>query len=95
MTDEDKTKDQLILELVVLRQVLHKLTSLDQSQAQNTCLPICSQCKKVRDEKEEWQQIERYLHRHYGIDFTHGYCPDCLSHQYLELEKFGALSASL
>ena len=95
MKDEDKTKEQLIFELVALRQVLHKLTSLDQSRSQDTCLPICSECKKVRDEKGRWQQIELYLHRHHGIDFTHGYCPDCLAHQYLELEKFGALSASL
>lgn len=95
MKDEDKTKEQLIYELASLRQVLHKLTSLDQSRLQDRCLPVCAECKKVRDEKGRWQQIELYLHRHYDIDFTHSYCPDCLSHQYLEIEKFVALGANI
>ncbi len=40
-------------------------------------LPICASCKKIRDESEEWQPMERYISTHSEADFTHGYCPDC------------------
>jgi hypothetical protein len=40
-------------------------------------LPICSHCKKVRDDKGYWNQIEAYLNEHTDAEFTHGICPDC------------------
>lgn len=40
-------------------------------------LPICSQCKKVRDDQGYWNQIETYLSEHTEATFTHGVCPDC------------------
>jgi hypothetical protein len=40
-------------------------------------LPICAWCKRVRDEKDQWQQLETYLHEHSDANFTHGMCPDC------------------
>ncbi len=40
-------------------------------------LPICSVCKKVRDDQGYWNQLESYLYHHSGIDFSHGYCPEC------------------
>jgi len=40
-------------------------------------LPICSHCKKIRDDKGYWNQLEAYLHEHTDADFTHGICPDC------------------
>ncbi|HXM39900.1 MAG TPA: hypothetical protein VN924_01530 [Bryobacteraceae bacterium] len=40
-------------------------------------LPICAWCKKVRDEKHQWQPLEVYIHDHSEADFTHGMCPDC------------------
>jgi len=40
-------------------------------------LPICAWCKRVRDEKNEWQQLEAYIHDHSEADFTHGLCADC------------------
>jgi len=88
MKDEDKTKEQLIFELMTLRKLLHQLTRLDKVQSQSQCLPICADCKKIRDEQGLWQQVELYLHRHYGIDFTHGFCPDCLALRHLEIENF-------
>lgn len=42
-----------------------------------SCLPICSYCKNVRDDQDYWQHIEAYLHRHTGTSFSHGVCPDC------------------
>lgn len=40
-------------------------------------LPICMNCKKIRDDKGYWSQIEQYLSERSGIQFTHGLCPDC------------------
>jgi len=42
-------------------------------------LPICSCCKKVRDDKNYWRQIDTYLSEHTDVTFTHGLCPECYS----------------
>jgi len=41
-------------------------------------LPICSSCKKIRDDNGYWQQVESYVQRHSEAQFTHGLCPDCI-----------------
>lgn len=40
-------------------------------------LPICSYCKKIRDEKNYWQRVDDYLAEYADVRFTHGICPDC------------------
>lgn len=40
-------------------------------------LPICSYCKKIRDDKGYWSRIETYISRHSTAEFTHSICPDC------------------
>jgi len=40
-------------------------------------LPICASCKKVRDDKGYWSQIETYISKHSEAEFSHGLCPDC------------------
>jgi DNA-binding response OmpR family regulator len=40
-------------------------------------LPICSYCKKIRDEGEQWSQVEEYVSRRTEAQFSHGICPDC------------------
>jgi PAS domain S-box-containing protein len=40
-------------------------------------LPICSYCKKIRDDQNYWQQIETYISRHSEAKFSHGICPEC------------------
>ncbi len=40
-------------------------------------LPICSYCRKVRDDKNYWTQIENYITEHTGSTFSHGICPEC------------------
>jgi PAS domain-containing protein len=40
-------------------------------------LPICASCRKVRDDKGYWSQIEVYLRTRAAVEFTHGICPDC------------------
>ena len=43
----------------------------------NGLLPICASCKKIRDDKGYWSQLEVYIRDHSNAEFTHGYCPDC------------------
>ena len=41
-------------------------------------LPICASCKKIRDDKGYWNQLEHYISDHSEADFSHGICPDCV-----------------
>jgi len=41
-------------------------------------IPICSGCKKIRDDKGFWNQIESYIQKHADVKFSHGLCPDCI-----------------
>jgi PAS domain S-box-containing protein len=41
-------------------------------------LPICSYCRKVRDDENYWHTVENYVSRHTGSQFSHGICPDCM-----------------
>jgi sigma-B regulation protein RsbU (phosphoserine phosphatase) len=53
-------------------------------------LPICGYCKKVRDDKNYWQQIESYINARSGTRFSHGVCPDCYERVVApELKKLG------
>jgi PAS domain S-box-containing protein len=48
-------------------------------------LPICSSCKKIRDDKGYWNQIESYIRAHSDAEFSHGICPECSRKLYPEL----------
>ncbi len=50
----------------------------------NGLLPICANCKKIRDDRGYWQQIETYLSSHTDATFSHGICPDCMEKLYPE-----------
>ena len=53
-------------------------------------LPICAFCKRIRDERGEWNGIETYITSHSAAQFTHSYCPECIKQNYAEyLEKNG------
>jgi PAS domain S-box-containing protein len=48
-------------------------------------LPICSSCKKIRDDKGYWNQIEAYVSDHSEAEFSHSICPECIKKLYPEL----------
>ena len=48
-------------------------------------LPICASCKKIRDDKGYWNQIESYIRDHSEANFSHGICPECARKEYPEL----------
>ena len=49
-------------------------------------LPICSKCKKIRDDKGIWNQIEAYIRQRSDAEFSHGLCPDCIKQIYPDID---------
>jgi len=56
--------------------------ALDEIKGLHGILPICTHCKKIRDDKGAWKQLEEYIHTHSDAEFSHGLCPDCLERHY-------------
>lgn len=50
-------------------------------------IPICSNCKKIRDDDGFWEQLESYMSRHSKMVFSHGICPDCMVKLYPDYVK--------
>ena len=48
-------------------------------------IPICASCKKVRNDRDYWVQVESYFEDYWDMNFTHGLCPDCFKAQLDEL----------
>jgi hypothetical protein len=69
-----------------LRQVNEELTKrIAEIRTLRGILPICSFCKKVRDDEGYWQAVDTYLQEHTEVEFSHGLCLDCLKEHYPEL----------
>ena len=68
-------RERIIAELRAASQEVQRLQGL---------LPICSHCKRIRDEAGTWHQLEMYISRHSDVAFTHGLCPECLRKFYPE-----------
>jgi PAS domain S-box-containing protein len=62
-------REKLIIDL---REALAKIRTL------KGLIPVCAWCRKVRDDKGYWEELEHYIRDHTDADFTHGICPDCL-----------------
>lgn len=56
--------------------------ALDQVKTLNGLLPICANCKKIRDDKGYWNQIECYVSEHSMAEFSHSICPECAEDLY-------------
>jgi len=60
-------------------------SALDQIKTLRGLLPICMYCKKIRDDRQYWQQVEHYVAGHTDAQFSHSICPDCYK-KYVEPE---------
>jgi DNA-binding response OmpR family regulator len=69
----EKERDQLIVQLEEALARVKKLSGL---------LPICAGCKKIRDDKGYWNQIESYIYEHSDAILSHGICPKCAEKYY-------------
>jgi two-component system, response regulator PdtaR len=73
-----REKEQLIADLQDAMAQIKTLSGL---------LPICANCKKIRNDKGYWERIESYIAKHTGAGFTHGICPECMHKLYPELPR--------
>ena len=55
-------------------------------------LPICASCKRIRDDRGEWSQVESYIKERSEASFSHGLCPECVEKLYPELLNKGGKS---
>lgn len=76
---EEREKAEKELLITQLQQALSKVRLL------SGFLPICASCKKIRDDKGYWNQIEAYIQDHSEAEFSHGMCPECLKKLYPDL----------
>lgn len=67
-------KEELQARLRVAQRVLGLQREVKQLEG---LLPICSYCKRIRDEANAWSQVEEYVGRRTEAQFSHGICPDC------------------
>jgi hypothetical protein len=73
----EKEKEKLIVEL---RKAVYEVKTL------GGLLPICASCKRIRDDKGYWNQLESYIRQHSNAEFSHSVCPDCAKELYPELD---------
>jgi len=69
----------LVLELQsrLVARVSELEAALSQIKQLQGLLPMCSYCKKIRDEQNYWQRVDSYISEHADVEFSHGICPGC------------------
>lgn len=81
VTDRKRTeieRENLLEELQKALSEIRKLQGI---------IPICASCKKIRNDKGYWEQIETYIKKHSEADFSHSICPDCVKKLYPDLDS--------
>ncbi len=61
--------------------------ALDRIKTLSGLIPICAGCKKIRDDRGYWNQLEEYLEKHSGASFSHGLCPECFGRFFPDAKK--------
>lgn len=74
-------RDELLRQKEALQQ------ALDQIKVLRGFLPICSYCKKIRDDQGYWNKIEQYISEHSEAAFSHSICPECLARLHPEIDE--------
>jgi sigma-B regulation protein RsbU (phosphoserine phosphatase) len=78
LLETNKEQKELIIELEDALSKIRQLSGL---------LPICSYCKKIRDDQGSWNQLEVYISAHSETEFSHGICPECVKKVFPELNR--------
>jgi hypothetical protein len=77
-----RSNNKLILQKEKLEAALSKIKAL------SGMLPICSNCKKIRDDKGYWNQIETYIKEHSEAEFSHSICQECAKKYYPDMDIY-------
>lgn len=83
MAIRQKTEHQREKLIGELKQALDEIDTL------KGILPFCSFCKKIRDKKGTWHEVDHYIHSHSRADVSHSICPSCVKAHYPELDLAG------
>ena len=78
ITEREKHKQEKELIIHDLNQALSEVATL------RGILPLCSFCKKIRDDKGYWEQVDVYISKHSQADISHSVCPECMKKHYPE-----------
>jgi CRP-like cAMP-binding protein len=72
------------ISLELLQMLSRRIRAIEKSMVRmlGTFLPICSNCKKIRDEEDRWRPIEEYIADHSETEFSHSICPECAKRLY-------------
>jgi hypothetical protein len=70
---------------LLIQNFIHHL--IEEIRSLKGIIPICANCKKIRDDKGYWHQVELYIRSHSEADFSHSLCPDCMKKLYPDLLK--------
>jgi hypothetical protein len=70
--------------VAAIRDVSRQKNAEEEIKTLRGILPICSFCKKIRDDKGYWEQVDIYIHKHSEADISHGICPECMKKHYPE-----------
>jgi len=84
-TSKNITKRKLA-EVALKKEHDKLLKALKEIKTLSGFLPICASCKKIRDDKGYWNQIEGYIQQHSDAQFSHAICPACAKKLYPDLE---------
>ncbi len=81
------TTPELRARLRVAERILNYATQVRQLQQ---IIPICGYCRKMRDDQNYWSQVEEYIGKQTGSEFSHGVCPDCYDRVLVpQMQKLG------
>jgi hypothetical protein len=83
MLNSERVENELLEAQAGLRRTVEELRSaMFEIKTLTGFLPICSNCKKIRDDQGYWQAVEKYIQEHSEAKLSHGICPDCLRNLY-------------
>ena len=81
ITEHKKTSEERERLILKLQSALEEIKTL------RGIIPICSFCKKIRDDSGFWKQVEVYIKEHSEADFSHSLCPECVQEHYSDILK--------
>lgn len=79
-----RLREQILLNLEIERQNKEITETMTEIRQLKEIIPICSHCRKLRDDDGFWHQVEAYFSARTSSAFSHGICPDCMEKYYPE-----------
>jgi PAS domain S-box-containing protein len=84
----EDVSERIIREKDLEEQITKLEKAMDELKTLKGILPICSYCKNIRDDAGSWSQMEVYIGKRAGVDFSHGICPDCAKKHFPDLDLY-------